>query len=266
MQKQKGFILPIVIAVVVIALLGGAGYFVYQNYSAPKTEWRPAVADNIAGHKNSRSSITVVTPNGGETFIVGQTMNIAWTSMGLDSSKLLQLFLERKSPTDSQYWNIKTVAALQPQSGSYNWIIPSDIFFKGAFYKIVVAEHGESGLEKKDESDNYFSITSTDQTVGWKTYRNDEYGFEIRYPDLYLLKEKEGGGHFIIGQGPPNAGYGLIMPAYSISIENNISSFEELRIFMENRVKSLATGSIPVPEITFENKIIAGGESSRNKL
>ncbi|MDP3882770.1 MAG: hypothetical protein Q8Q48_01810 [Candidatus Staskawiczbacteria bacterium] len=36
MQKQKGFILPIVIAVIAIAILGGAGYFVYQNYSAPK--------------------------------------------------------------------------------------------------------------------------------------------------------------------------------------------------------------------------------------
>ena len=33
MQKQKGFILPIVIAVVVVAILGTGGYFVYKQYS-----------------------------------------------------------------------------------------------------------------------------------------------------------------------------------------------------------------------------------------
>lgn len=36
MNTQKGFILPLIIVVVVIALLGGACYFVYQNYSMPK--------------------------------------------------------------------------------------------------------------------------------------------------------------------------------------------------------------------------------------
>ena len=36
MQKQKGFILPIMIVVAVIAVLGAAGYFAYKQYSAPK--------------------------------------------------------------------------------------------------------------------------------------------------------------------------------------------------------------------------------------
>lgn len=29
--------------------------------------------------------------------------------------------------------------------------------------------------------------TSTDQTAGWKTYTNDEYGFEIKYPTDYKI-------------------------------------------------------------------------------
>lgn len=36
MQNQKGFILPVVIAVIIIAILGAGGYFVYKQYSAPK--------------------------------------------------------------------------------------------------------------------------------------------------------------------------------------------------------------------------------------
>ena len=33
MNKQKGFIIPLIIAIVAVAILGTGGYFVYQNYS-----------------------------------------------------------------------------------------------------------------------------------------------------------------------------------------------------------------------------------------
>ncbi|TSC95055.1 MAG: hypothetical protein CEN87_67 [Parcubacteria group bacterium Licking1014_1] len=36
MQKQKGFILPIIIVAVVVIILGAAGYFAYKQNSAPK--------------------------------------------------------------------------------------------------------------------------------------------------------------------------------------------------------------------------------------
>ena len=36
MKKEQGFILPIIIVVLVIAVLGTAGYFAYKQYSAPK--------------------------------------------------------------------------------------------------------------------------------------------------------------------------------------------------------------------------------------
>lgn len=112
----------------------------------------------------NQPSVTVTSPNGGETWRVGETKTISWTSTGLNSSKLLQIFLERKLTTDNQYWNIKTIATLQPQNGSYNWTIPADIVSTGATYKIMVSEHGLSGLEKIDESDNYFTIAAAATT------------------------------------------------------------------------------------------------------
>jgi len=36
MQNQKGFILPIIITIVAVAILGTGGYFAYKHYSAPK--------------------------------------------------------------------------------------------------------------------------------------------------------------------------------------------------------------------------------------
>lgn len=49
MQNQKGFILPIVIAIVVVAILGAGGYFAYKQYVAPKEQINNESQDQTAG-------------------------------------------------------------------------------------------------------------------------------------------------------------------------------------------------------------------------
>lgn len=36
-----------------------------------------------------------------------------------------------------------------------------------------------------------FKFTEADETIGWKTYRNEEYGFEVRYPENWFVYDNE---------------------------------------------------------------------------
>ncbi len=61
--------------------------------------------------------ITVVTPNGGEVWLAGETKNITWTSSYSDSVKL-------EYTTDGNNWNIMA-SSVSSSTGSYAWNLPS---------------------------------------------------------------------------------------------------------------------------------------------
>lgn len=98
MKKEQGFILPIIIVVLVIAVLGTAGYFVYKQYSALKI--------------TACTQEAKICPDG--------------SSVG------------RTGP------NCEFAECPNQTAGS--------------------------------------PVQSQQATEGWKTYTNDEYGFEIKYP------------------------------------------------------------------------------------
>jgi len=108
---------------------------------------------------NSKLSITVTSPNGGETWKVGETHNITWTSSLPQNSRVL-IYLS-KAGSNYDYTIATGVSATL---GTYSWTIPatvgggntSSISTVGNQWKVLIEYPASSGF---DSSDNYFSIT-----------------------------------------------------------------------------------------------------------
>jgi len=101
-------------------------------------------------------TITVLSPNGGETWYTGQTYPITWTSNNLTGTVYIQLVPYSGTSTQPAM----TIATNVPiESGSFAWTIPATIFPNG-LYKIRIVWISVLGVYIADESDAPFTITS----------------------------------------------------------------------------------------------------------
>jgi len=139
---------------------------------------------------NSKLSINVTSPNGGEVWKVGETHNITWTSSLPQNSRVL-IYL---SKAGSNY-DYSIATSISATLGTYSWTIPatvgggntSSISIIGNQWKVLIEYPTSSGF---DTSDNYFSIAAStfDQTAGWQTYTNSNYNFQIKYPNNWFAE------------------------------------------------------------------------------
>lgn len=96
---------------------------------------------------STQPSITVTSPNGGETWRVGETHRITWTSSGVQNVNL------RLNFGASRFYDIASnITAL---SGSYSWTIPNNELVLASQAWMVVSSSSIS-----DYSNNYFSIVA----------------------------------------------------------------------------------------------------------
>lgn len=101
-------------------------------------------------------TITVLSPNGGETWYTGQTYPISWTYVNLIGTVYIQLVPYSSTSTQPTI----TIATNVPiENGSYAWTIPSTINPNG-LYKIRIVWISVLGVYIADESDAPFTITS----------------------------------------------------------------------------------------------------------
>ena len=108
-----------------------------------------------------KPSITVLSPNGGETWVVGQTYDVTWKSSGVDKIQV-DLFPEVAIEGESCKTSMNIANYISAYLGRYSFTVPSDMC-TGSYYKVKIstALSTESGTTPIDLSDNCFSIVSS---------------------------------------------------------------------------------------------------------
>lgn len=140
----------------------------YEGFATPKFSEltiSEATAQEIKKQKIKEnyleaSSITVISPNGGEIWKSGETHRIKWNSKGVSS---IRIYIYNSKATGSgSTINITSNSQSIPATiGYYDWTVPPINQLPGGVegnnYKIIIDDADYPG-ENKDESDSLFNI------------------------------------------------------------------------------------------------------------
>ena len=120
-------------------------------------DWQQIGGAFCSGHCASTAPIiTVISPNGGETFYVGDVVQIKWNlenAQSFSSLNLVRIGLYNELMK-------KVIVDLAPNNGFSSWSVPKD--FEPGDYKITVVTI--DGIQ--DSSDNYFTISGSTTCIG----------------------------------------------------------------------------------------------------
>lgn len=181
MKKNKNFAI-VLLVVVGLLIIGGITYS--KNYTKNKEdhEITKSVLDNqvdndkqddkssqkqIACNSMSTPYIKVTSPNGGEMYHAGQTINITWKSCNLPSTDLVNINLIRPSnvhvvttPDASNQFPIANGSAQITVTAT--GVYPATVQY-GNVYKILLnvikpSSNDTGKLDAQDWSDNSFTI------------------------------------------------------------------------------------------------------------
>lgn len=113
----------------------------------------PTTSTTNTSDSNLPTSIKVVSPNGGETFKVGDTIRITWNSNNLNRSGscIVKLVYENNSPSTS--WT-----PVNTPVGFRDWKLESES--GGHQAKIDIECYDDKQTRVHDQSDNSFTVTN----------------------------------------------------------------------------------------------------------
>lgn len=212
MNLNKGISTPIAI-LLIIAVSAVVGVLIWQ-FAAPKEESTPKTASDYTSqsackeagfywyndvcHKEQQSGATpsqedfikVASPNGGETWKFNEPHDIAWNSNLSSERKVKIIITENEQPS--------TIITQTTNTGSYSWDISETkvgagrILPPGENYKIKICSLEDNSI--CDTSNDYFKIkkgttANSFPEASLKTYTNEKYGFEFKYPENSETKE-----------------------------------------------------------------------------
>ena len=122
----------------------------YAAHTTDQSWCQQRLAETKSPCATSQPSITVTSPNGGETWKQGETHNITWTSNGVDN---VMIELDKTNPNTG--WHL--TYSVPASSGSFSWIVPVTIT-PGYDYKVKIWDTTNSSIT--DLSNNYFAIAA----------------------------------------------------------------------------------------------------------
>ena len=99
---------------------------------------------------SSVNSITVSSPDGGESWVLGSTQDITWSSTNVSGYIGIQLY------SGDSYVN--SISSSSANDGVFSWNIPSTLT-PGDDYRVRIYSTSDSDIQ--DYSNSYFSITSS---------------------------------------------------------------------------------------------------------
>ena len=144
---------------------------------------RPATNDisDLPFIINPSPTITIVSPNGGEEWVLGETNDITWTWTGLSISDNLLV----ESSVDNFVSSRQIIATGVANTGTYSWTITDDSL-TGATLKTRITDGDRTDIT--DKTDGYYRIrggftivipnggenwtAKSSQTVSWETRGN----------------------------------------------------------------------------------------------
>ena len=127
-----------------------------DNISSPSADDISDGFFTINSPTPTNPSITVLSPNGGESYKQGLPYTISWTTSNFGNLKI------EISLVNTSGYVIKTIATDVLNIGNYSWI-PDTSITPGS-YKILIGSY-DTGPSAQDYSDNFFTINASTITL-----------------------------------------------------------------------------------------------------
>lgn len=204
MGKQKGFVIPLIISIIAILAIGG-GFYLYKTKKVETQENNPVTSSNVTNEWNSFEispsiegpNFKIIYPEGWSvsdlsfpicgnfdsiTGVLSTSRSDLPGNDGISASYLVQYCVSADKYIVAFQGFIKVPLNHQPTESDKIFLSDGDLKNTNE-YKIAQQIISTSGFVPVSYSSATTSTaTTTDVTVGWKTYTNSKYGYSFQYP------------------------------------------------------------------------------------
>lgn len=139
--------------------------------------------------KSIEPSITLISPNGGETLQEGSVYTIKWSTEKILATDKIAIHIRRVPPPDlpqeGQEFDPVVLINLE-NTGSHDWVI-AEMYPEGNYVLEVISYSSIPVINYvSDESDATFRIV---KGADWQTHINDDAGYSVDYPSTWIFRD-----------------------------------------------------------------------------